>query len=211
MHTFSDDFASFFFTHATACCWGSMHSGYREARVVRMPFWIESSSWGSPSDAHRAVSTSEVRSFSRRNGCDRVIFFSSRSGSHASLSIDVRNSKLNAPEYERKAAPSKQSPINSSREVRSCSRSAVHRSRSDCNPAMSFEAASSWRAIVSAFVCSSFSSADPCSYFSLSSSSCAAKNLTSSLIFARSLDAWRSDFSACATACRFGLTVFATP
>ena len=44
--------SSFFLIHLSACCCGSMHMGKREARVVRMPFWMESSSGGSPSDVH---------------------------------------------------------------------------------------------------------------------------------------------------------------
>ena len=45
-----------------------MHSGKREARVVRIPFCTESSSEGRPSDAHCPVSTSLVSSVSSLKG-----------------------------------------------------------------------------------------------------------------------------------------------
>ena len=44
--------SSFFLIQLSACCCGSIHMGKRDARVVRMPFWMESSSGGSPSDVH---------------------------------------------------------------------------------------------------------------------------------------------------------------
>lgn len=139
------------------------------------------------------------------------ILLLSRSTSHVSFISSCRISKLKAPVYERKALATRQSPTSHTRDEFSCSMSAVHRSRSEPSPAMSLEAALSRRSMVSAFSLSSFSSAEPASNFSLSSLSMTLSEATSSLILTRSLAAWRRVFSALATACRFGLTVLATP
>lgn len=45
-------FSSFLLIQFRACCCGSIHNGKRLARVVRMPFWTESSSGGKPCDPH---------------------------------------------------------------------------------------------------------------------------------------------------------------
>lgn len=45
-------FSSFLLIQLRACCWGSMQRGKRLARVVRMPFWTESSSGGRPWEPH---------------------------------------------------------------------------------------------------------------------------------------------------------------
>jgi hypothetical protein len=45
-----------------------MHSGQRVARVVSSPFWMLSSSTGSPSLAHCTTSTSVVSNASRLSG-----------------------------------------------------------------------------------------------------------------------------------------------
>ena len=44
--------SSLLLIHLRACCCGSMHIGKRDARVVRMPFWMDNSSGGSPSEVH---------------------------------------------------------------------------------------------------------------------------------------------------------------
>lgn len=45
-------FSSFFLIQCNACCCGSIQSGKRLEYVVRMPFWIESSSGGNPWETH---------------------------------------------------------------------------------------------------------------------------------------------------------------
>ena len=49
--------SSFFLIQLSACCCGSMHSGNREARVVKIPFWMDSSSGGRFSDVHLKTKT----------------------------------------------------------------------------------------------------------------------------------------------------------
>jgi hypothetical protein len=44
--------SSFFLIQLRACCWGSIHSGNLLARVVSIPFCIDSSSGGKFSDVH---------------------------------------------------------------------------------------------------------------------------------------------------------------
>ncbi len=59
-----------------ACICGSMHSGKRLARAVRMPFWTDSSSAGRPSAAHCATSSSLVRKASSLRGAPRGVLAS---------------------------------------------------------------------------------------------------------------------------------------
>lgn len=69
---------------------GSMQSGQRLARTVRMPFWMLSSSLGSPSDAQPVVSTSLVSSASSRKGCVSGTARAAASPCHISYTIAWR-------------------------------------------------------------------------------------------------------------------------
>jgi len=83
--------------HDTACICGSMHSGQRLARIVRMPFCTDSSSEGRPSDAHCVVSMSDVSSCSRRKGCVSGTPRSSTSCIHMPYTISCRYSYVKVP------------------------------------------------------------------------------------------------------------------
>mmetsp|Transcript_1271 Transcript_1271/g.4714 ORF Transcript_1271/g.4714 Transcript_1271/m.4714 type:complete len:228 (+) Transcript_1271:3296-3979(+) len=194
----------------TACSCGSMASGKRDALVVRMPFWIESSSLGNPSLAHCPISTSLVSSDSSLNGVVTGMLRSLMSSSQSWYVIWWRKSYVKPPAYERKEEQSMQSPTSRSRRASSSCISFVQRVRSLSRPAMRRSAATKRRSMRSAFSLRSVCSA----VFSLncerSCSSCSPSAFSSALIFASSFSDMRSVFSACATAWRFGLTMRAT-
>ena len=65
--TFKLFFSSFFLIQFNACCWGSIQRGYLLQLVVRIPFWIDSSSGGRDFDVHLLISTSLVNNVSNLN------------------------------------------------------------------------------------------------------------------------------------------------
>lgn len=95
--TFKLFFSSFFLIQFSACCCGSIHSGYRLAWVVRIPFSIDSSSGGSPSDVHRLISTSLVRKVSSLKGWLTGMFRFRTSFSHSPRYMSYRKSQVKAP------------------------------------------------------------------------------------------------------------------
>ena len=88
---------SFALSQDTACSCGSMQSGNREARVVRMPFCTESSSPGSPWAFQDPISTSSVRNLLTLKFSVILIFLSRISVSQLSYNMVSRKSKVKAP------------------------------------------------------------------------------------------------------------------
>lgn len=82
--------------HSSACCCGSMHSGKREARVVRMPFCTDSSSGGRPSELHWLISTSLLSCSAHRYGSSTGMPVSMTSCSQSFSSISMRNANEKA-------------------------------------------------------------------------------------------------------------------
>src|SRR3569833_2323060 len=91
-------FFSFSLTQYTAYICGSIHRGHLLAFLVRIPFWIESSSVGKPSEAHLDISTSLVKNFSSLKSSLLGICFSFRSFFQCSYIILFLKSKLNGPQ-----------------------------------------------------------------------------------------------------------------
>lgn len=56
-----NEFSYFLLIQFTACNWGSIHKGHLLDLVVNIPFWTDNSSDGNYSDAHWAISTSDVK------------------------------------------------------------------------------------------------------------------------------------------------------
>mmetsp|Transcript_23307 Transcript_23307/g.88389 ORF Transcript_23307/g.88389 Transcript_23307/m.88389 type:complete len:268 (+) Transcript_23307:3011-3814(+) len=134
----------------TACCWGSMHSGKREARVVKMPFITEWESAGRPSPTQRCTSASVTMKSTRSKGVVSGRPSSAMPGSQTSSRSVLRNSNVKAPRYDRKPAERQQSPTRRvSFSARRCS-SSDQRPFSDPSPLMRRLAASSCCSIRSA-------------------------------------------------------------
>ena len=74
-----------------------VHTMYIHTCVVRMPFWMESSSGGRDSDVHLLISTSLVSIVSSRNGWLRGIFLATTSSCQSSRIIRWRKSHEKAP------------------------------------------------------------------------------------------------------------------
>ena len=55
VQTWSSLAVSLFLIQILPCPWGSMRSGKRDALVTMIPFWIDSSSLGSPCMFHSAI------------------------------------------------------------------------------------------------------------------------------------------------------------
>mmetsp|Transcript_3414 Transcript_3414/g.6494 ORF Transcript_3414/g.6494 Transcript_3414/m.6494 type:complete len:228 (-) Transcript_3414:4678-5361(-) len=201
--------AFIFLIQATACICGSMQRAKREDCVVRIPFWILSSSPGKPSLFHFAISTSSVSRDSTLKLSFRGISFDFKNVNHSSSKMRFRKSKVNAPIYDRNAAPMRQSPTNCARSPLNLSLSSVHRFRSEPKPPMSRLAASNRLCINAVCSCNLRASAWPFSNFSARDVCISVNICTSSLICLSSRSDSFKFFSNRSTSCRLGSTFLA--
>ena len=102
---------SMFLTHLFACPCGSIISGQRVPRVTSTPFSVEKASAGSPWMFQSRTSSLFARKAQKSKPAEHGMFSVRTPLSHWSCSSFARYSESNGPQYERKAAASRQSPI----------------------------------------------------------------------------------------------------